>query len=197
MGVISSNAVLSGTVSEIGGGKFANGAITGAFSVMFNDMMHSIRRKTHDLIVYGNNKMKNRIVAMKLMIRRSKQTGNEVAAAILEDGNVVIFHDGECEPDKSVSYYSTGVRDGEYVELYRNKGKSYVIRTYLHTHPHSGCKDNPLCISTEDYEAALRFNNEINILMLNGDFYRQSTLPGQSTYIPNYRGNIYDKSFTF
>ena len=32
---------------------------------------------------------------------------------------------------------------------------------------------------------------------LDGSFYRQSTLPGQSLYIPNYRGNIYDKSFKF
>ena len=31
---------MSGTISEIGGGKFANGAVTGAFSIMFNDMMH-------------------------------------------------------------------------------------------------------------------------------------------------------------
>lgn len=39
-GEIAANAALSGTVSEIGGGKFANGAITGAYSIMFNDMMH-------------------------------------------------------------------------------------------------------------------------------------------------------------
>lgn len=39
-GMIASNAILSGTVAEIGGGKFANGAITGAFAIMFNDMMH-------------------------------------------------------------------------------------------------------------------------------------------------------------
>lgn len=39
-GMIVANAVLSGTVSELGGGKFANGAITGAFAVMFNDLMH-------------------------------------------------------------------------------------------------------------------------------------------------------------
>lgn len=45
VGEISANAVLSGTVSEIGGGKFANGAITGAFSIMFNDMMHSLQQK--------------------------------------------------------------------------------------------------------------------------------------------------------
>jgi len=42
---IVTNAILSGTVSEIGGGKFANGAITGAFAVMFNDLMHSIKFK--------------------------------------------------------------------------------------------------------------------------------------------------------
>jgi len=41
IGEISANAILSGTVDEIGGGKFANGAITGAFSIMFNDMAHS------------------------------------------------------------------------------------------------------------------------------------------------------------
>lgn len=40
VGEISLNAILSGTVSEIGGGKFANGAVTGAFAIMFNDMMH-------------------------------------------------------------------------------------------------------------------------------------------------------------
>lgn len=34
------NSILSGTLDELGGGKFANGAITGAFSIMFNDMMH-------------------------------------------------------------------------------------------------------------------------------------------------------------
>lgn len=39
-GEIAASAVLGGTVSELGGGKFANGAITSAFSVMFNDMMH-------------------------------------------------------------------------------------------------------------------------------------------------------------
>ena len=37
IGEISAAAVLSGTVSELGGGKFANGAVTGAFSIMFND----------------------------------------------------------------------------------------------------------------------------------------------------------------
>ncbi len=40
VGKIAASAVLGGTVAEIGGGKFANGAITAAYSMMFNDMMH-------------------------------------------------------------------------------------------------------------------------------------------------------------
>jgi len=40
VGKIAANAVLGGTVSEIGGGKFANGAITAAYSIMFNDILH-------------------------------------------------------------------------------------------------------------------------------------------------------------
>lgn len=37
---IVSSAVLGGTISEIGGGKFANGAVTGAYSMLFNEVMH-------------------------------------------------------------------------------------------------------------------------------------------------------------
>ena len=45
IGKITANAVLSGSVEELGGGKFANGAVTGAFSMMFNDLMHSLGSK--------------------------------------------------------------------------------------------------------------------------------------------------------
>lgn len=40
-----SAAVLGGTISEIGGGKFANGAITGAYGMLFNDMMHEVKKR--------------------------------------------------------------------------------------------------------------------------------------------------------
>ena len=78
-----------------------------------------------------------------------------------------------------------------------NNGKDYVIKTYVHTHPYSDCPNNQLCISDIDIENFGSYNNEINILLLDGSFYRQSTLSGQSLYIPNYRGNIYDKSFKY
>ena len=37
---VAANAVIGGTAEELGGGKFANGAITGVFSMLFNDLMH-------------------------------------------------------------------------------------------------------------------------------------------------------------
>lgn len=43
VGKIAANAIISGTATELGGGKFANGAITGAFHMMFNDLMHPKR----------------------------------------------------------------------------------------------------------------------------------------------------------
>ncbi len=39
-GKVAANAVLTGTVTELGGGKFANGAITGAYEMMFNTLKH-------------------------------------------------------------------------------------------------------------------------------------------------------------
>lgn len=38
--LVSANAIIGGTASELGGGKFANGAITGAYVVLFNCLMH-------------------------------------------------------------------------------------------------------------------------------------------------------------
>src|SRR5690606_29270166 len=44
-GKIIAAAVVGGTISEIGGGKFANGAVTGAYQMMFNEMMHQPKEK--------------------------------------------------------------------------------------------------------------------------------------------------------
>ena len=44
---IISASIVSGTIDEIGGGKFANGAVTGAFSFLFNDYMHLRKTRMH------------------------------------------------------------------------------------------------------------------------------------------------------
>ena len=42
-------AVVGGTVSEVTGGKFANGAVTGAFSRAFNDEMHEFIEQVKEI----------------------------------------------------------------------------------------------------------------------------------------------------
>jgi len=48
-GKVAFNAALSGTVAELGGGKFANGAITGAYILLFNDLMHEKQKELEGL----------------------------------------------------------------------------------------------------------------------------------------------------
>ncbi len=45
------SSVLGGTVSRIGGGKFANGAVTGTFARLFNNELHRTPQANllHDL----------------------------------------------------------------------------------------------------------------------------------------------------
>lgn len=189
-GEIAASAVLGGTVDELGGGKFANGAITSAFSIMFNDMMHQMqskRREIHDLVIYGRKAMKNRIAAMKLMVERSRFTGKEVAAAFLEDGNVVIYHDKESTEDSSYFYYNID-----------NNGKLQYrgvdIKGFVHTHPDFNLNknaSNPLRISIDDISNAISLGqSEINVLFLNGDYFSQG-ISGNSIYQPNLKYNIY------
>lgn len=42
-GKMAANSIFAGTVDELGGGKFANGAITGAFTYLINEKTHKIR----------------------------------------------------------------------------------------------------------------------------------------------------------
>ena len=53
-GEVAANAIISGTAAELGGGKFANGAITGAFEKLFNDFMHTDPpQKGNEVLVVG------------------------------------------------------------------------------------------------------------------------------------------------
>lgn len=75
---IMANSILSGTIDEIGGGKFANGAVTGAFSILFNDLSHSLgtrrAKKIYDEYLIGSYDGKEWIDALSL----AKKIGGEV-----------------------------------------------------------------------------------------------------------------------
>ena len=50
-GKVAMNAIVGGTASELGGGKFANGAVTGAFVMMYNEMGHVTKKRIKELNV--------------------------------------------------------------------------------------------------------------------------------------------------
>ena len=50
------NATIGGTVSVIGGGKFANGAVTGAYTMLFNELVHGDKHKN-----FVNENFKDRL----------------------------------------------------------------------------------------------------------------------------------------
>ena len=191
LGKVAANAVIGGTVSEIGGGKFANGAITGAFAMLFNDLMHdymSKRHETHDLVFYGKNVRKNRYYAHRFMIKRSKYTKKEICAAYLEDGNVVVFHDADSQERRCTPYLSGTKGHPTY--------NGVAVKGLVHIHPYvNDGFSNPLQISSEDiYTANYWGFDDINILLPNGDYYRQG-LEGNTLFFPNPVGNINDKKF--
>lgn len=78
VGEVAANSILSGTVDEIGGGKFANGAITGAFTIMFNDMMHNS----------NNNEVKNR-----KHIDKENSSNSQLAGTLAFAGTALLADD--------------------------------------------------------------------------------------------------------
>lgn len=165
-------------------------------------MMQNNRRRLYDLVVPKKNRtrLETRILAMKLMLIRSRYTNKEVAAAFLENGDVVIYHDKECTDSSSVYYLRSSGTGGNHKEYYHNTNNDtyYLIKDYVHTHPYyseSKNSDNPLYISKEDYAIAVSngaIHDNINILLLNGAYYSQGT-QGNALYSPNFKYNIYDK----
>jgi hypothetical protein len=55
--------VAGGTVSVLGGGKFGNGAMTGAFDYLFNDCAHSVFDCWDQFKTWANNNLNFQIVA--------------------------------------------------------------------------------------------------------------------------------------
>ena len=161
IGQIAANSILSGTISEIGGGKFANGAITGAFSFMFNDLMHP---KTWHTWFRGKNA---RHRAYDYMLRRSKKLGIEIAAVNLDDKGVLVYKEVGNTYTSSHNYF---VGNSNEVEFILGGKRHTVLATGgVHTHPfwNPTQTENPLGISGADINVANKhFDGIINILLV-------------------------------
>lgn len=77
-------AVLGGTASVLAGGKFANGAITGAFIVLFN---HYVAQQMAKPTARDGGYVKSRKYAEKFCMKMSKDAGVEVSYVVSVDSN--------------------------------------------------------------------------------------------------------------
>ena len=48
-GLLAVQCVVGGTISELGGGNFANGAVTAAFAFMFNHLKHDMMLRKQEI----------------------------------------------------------------------------------------------------------------------------------------------------
>lgn len=156
VGRIAINSILSGTISELGGGKFANGAMTGAFAYLFNESKHPQYNTLFN--------KKGRVRAYKYMIKRSLEDNCEVVGAILDDGGVLVFKDeGNVYAHSKFPYIT---KDGHvYVKVNRRLVEAIGN---VHTHPgsYSSNQANRLKISGDDIKCARTlFGGELTVIM--------------------------------
>jgi hypothetical protein len=76
---VASSAVLGGTISEIGGGKFANGAVTGAYSMLFNELMHPKKDDDPD-DVQLTKRIRDKVGGSKIVQKIENSTMNDDGA---------------------------------------------------------------------------------------------------------------------
>jgi hypothetical protein len=128
------NSVVAGTASELGGGKFANGAMTGAFTMLFNDLMHQEQKEESHAKYFANKKE-----GYDYMWDNSFEDGNpirEVSGWELEEGGIIVLPFGENIIGMSDNTGLTLSKPDAYgrrsVEF---DGKWHKISTHVHTHP--------------------------------------------------------------
>jgi hypothetical protein len=185
-GKVAANAALSGVVSEIGGGKFASGAMTGAFIIMYNELQHEILRS------YLKRYTK-RSDAYKDMIAYSISTDNEIAAFYTENNGTIVYYNSNNK--NNYSYHPHVYMDNTGKHYIKFNGKAIYITGEVHTHPMTtwGTSDNPLRISEQDCKLAWGyFDGRINILIPHtGDLYKVYLRNGKNNFdiIPKTKWN--------
>ena len=148
-----SSAVLGGTISEIGGGKFANGAVTGAYSMLFNDIIHNRMLKN-----YAKQHFKTRLPSnVKITWIASNRSGGLTLSNNINNKNnnltVYVSSSYLTDPDNAgmlydtvdhelvhVGDYSSG-RAAQYRQNYKLEGqvtimeyKAYSENLWYNTH---------------------------------------------------------------
>jgi RHS repeat-associated protein len=93
VGKVAASAIVGGTASVIGGGKFANGAVSGAFIWMFNRAMHPDApaiMKNSRYYDEKNMEVLKEYYSEKAKLRRGVQAGKDVKVFVLTTSGVMI-----------------------------------------------------------------------------------------------------------
>jgi len=153
LAIMGIGAAIGGTAEALGGGKFANGAVTGAFVGLFNDMMHQSSRNVEE---YDNQKdayaRADEIPEHAGYHFIKKDDGSNSNLYVIDlDSNI---------SDTEVSFETNIINE------YQNRG--YVYQGMFHGHPGF----NPFA-TTADIENALRMVNTGYMDVINrGRVYR-------------------------
>ena len=156
-GKVAASSVVGGTASVLGGGKFANGAVTGAYVMMFNFMMH--QKQTKYRIEFFNDSDE----ALRAMQDYTKKTGNEIAGVSAthgeESGIVVWYHDDNTPNGSHIEYMEENVTGTRYVRDGLNK---YILGDqHYHTH---GAWNQMQTVSPQDIATQAIWSKPLNIL---------------------------------
>ena len=144
---IAISAAIGGTAEALGGGKFANGAVTGAYVMAWNHMMH------------GDKWHPTREKAAEATKNRTETTGNEASYLVFKDecGDEYYWEvpaDPKDGPD--ISYWNEPTEASElalvenvhYSQGFDNTGKKYLAGSF------------------QDYRTALEFNIKVTHISL-------------------------------
>lgn len=153
MGVrVSFGAIVGGTVEEIGGGKFANGAVTGSFTVLYNEMMHQ----------FDNPDKYNTKYFGRFFDSRDEARG--VAQELVQKLKIEIKVVTMCDPNGTekyflAPYYNNTETTAEWtnVESYAKLG-GYSVESEEHFSlrgPTDASKGNSYMVSQRDYESCI------------------------------------------
>ena len=155
LGMIGISTATSGVGVAIAGGNLKDifyGMVSGATVATLNHLLHYV-------VIHGKDMSRNIKAAARYMVGQSKTlktpaqgdaSTHEVAAAILKDGNVVVFP----EQNNSENHAEVNIlKDNDKLYVVLN-GKGHEVAYVMHTHPGSPLNEfgnpNPLGVSDND-----------------------------------------------
>jgi len=168
-GKVFAAAILGGTASKISGGKFANGAITGAFSRLFNDEKHkSKQQKITEAKGIVAEKISEVNLKGGLMREYDGASANQPLGAIVREADGLFYIDPQTEGNRVNYLVPDGLQTGSEnfwdsnfsVKAIYGKPTAIVIGTAPYDSPLS-VKENQLPGYSK--YLAIKFNTEVHV----------------------------------